>query len=104
MPYSSRRTRTASGCRWGSGTVPALAAWTRGVTEPHRHDQTYEIYLVARGHCVARIAGEPVRLGPGDMLVVEPGESHTFASNSEDYLHHVVQAPFVPGDKIQLRH
>ena len=33
------------------------------------------------------------------MLVVQPGESHTFVSSSEDYLHFVIQAPFVGGDK-----
>jgi hypothetical protein len=39
---------------------------------------------------------------PGDMLVVEPGESHTFVGSSPDYLHFVVQAPFVTGDKVDL--
>lgn len=31
----------------------------------------------------------------GAMLVVKPGEVHTFLASSEDYLHFVVQAPFV---------
>jgi mannose-6-phosphate isomerase-like protein (cupin superfamily) len=74
------------------------------VNQPHRHDQMSEIYLVARGESVARVAGESVRRGPGDMLVVEPGESHTFLSSSDDYLHLVVQAPFVPNDKTDLDH
>jgi hypothetical protein len=34
------------------------------------------------------------------MLVVEPGEVHTFTESSPDYFHFVVQAPFVKGDKI----
>jgi hypothetical protein len=29
----------------------------------------------------------------------EPGEVHTFVTSREDYLHVVVQAPFVAGDK-----
>jgi hypothetical protein len=33
------------------------------------------------------------------MLVVEPGERHTFIESAHDYLHFVVQAPFAPGDK-----
>jgi hypothetical protein len=33
------------------------------------------------------------------VLVVEPGEVHTFTASSEDYLHFVVQAPFVAGDR-----
>jgi mannose-6-phosphate isomerase-like protein (cupin superfamily) len=58
-----------------------------------------EIYLVARGEGVAEVSGQEIRLGVGDMLVVEPGESHTSVSSSEDYLHFVIQAPFVRGDK-----
>jgi hypothetical protein len=43
---------------------------------------------------------------PGDtgcpMLVVEPGTPHTFLNSSNDYLHFVVQAPFVTGGKVDL--
>ena len=59
----------------------------------------YEIYLVARGQSTAVVDGEAVPLLAGDLLVVEPGEEHTFVASSEDYLHFVVQAPFVVGDK-----
>jgi len=62
----------------------------------------YEIYLVARGESVADVAGRAVHLRAGDMLAVEPGEAHTFLSSSDDYLHFVVQAPFIEGDKINL--
>jgi mannose-6-phosphate isomerase-like protein (cupin superfamily) len=87
---------------WNSA-VPVAVGWAdRGVNHPHRHAQMNEIYLVARGDSVAVVAGETVRLGPGDMLVVEPGEGHTFVESSEDYLHFVVQAPFVGGDKVDL--
>jgi mannose-6-phosphate isomerase-like protein (cupin superfamily) len=61
-----------------------------------------EIYLVARGESVARVAGQEVVLSVGDMLVVERGESHTFISSSEDYLHFVIQTPFVGADKTAL--
>jgi mannose-6-phosphate isomerase-like protein (cupin superfamily) len=74
----------------------------RGVNETHRHDLMNEIYLVARGESVAEVAGQEVLLGVGDMLVVEPGEAHTFISSSKDYLHFVIQAPFVGADKIPL--
>lgn len=40
-----------------------------------------------------------VALTAGDLLVVEPGESHTFTASSDHYRHFVVQAPFVSGDK-----
>jgi mannose-6-phosphate isomerase-like protein (cupin superfamily) len=87
---------------WNS-SVPAAVGWAdRGVNWPHRHDQMYEIYLVARGTSVAVVDGREVPLAAGDMLVVEPGEAHTFVDSTADYLHFVVQAPFVAGDKVDL--
>jgi mannose-6-phosphate isomerase-like protein (cupin superfamily) len=87
---------------WNS-TVPVAVGWAdRGVNQPHRHDQMCEIYLVARGESVAVVAGRTIHLGPGNMLVVEPGEAHTFISSSDDYLHFVVQAPFFKGDKADV--
>jgi len=87
---------------WDS-SVPVAVGWAdRGVTDPHRHDQMNELYLVARGTSVVLVAGREVRLIAGDLLVVEPGEDHTFLSSSEDYLHFVIQAPFVAGDKVDL--
>ncbi|WP_123827101.1 hypothetical protein [Micromonospora globispora] len=43
-----------------------------------------------------------VPLAAGDMLLVEPGEPHTFLSSSPNYLHSVVQTPSVAGDKMDL--
>jgi len=85
---------------WDSG-LPVAVGWAdRGVNELHRHEVMNEVYLVARGESVAEVCGQEVRLGVGDMLVVEPGESHTFLSSSADYVHFVVQAPFLAGDKL----
>jgi mannose-6-phosphate isomerase-like protein (cupin superfamily) len=87
---------------WNSA-VPIPIGWaTVGVNDPHRHDHMYEIYLVARGQSTALVAGSRVQLGPGSVLVVEPGEDHTFVDSSADYFHFVVQAPFVQGDKVSL--
>ena len=85
---------------WNSD-VPVGIGWAdRGVDDPHRHDQMNEIYLVARGRSVAVVDGQRIELAAGGMLVVEPGEVHTFTESSPDYFHFVVQAPFVTGDKI----
>ena len=62
-----------------------------------------EIYLVARGTSLAEVDGQAVHLEVGDMLIVEPGEAHTFVRSSDDYLHFVIQTPFVEGDKVSLR-
>ncbi len=62
-------------------------------------EEMFEIYLVSKGTSMALVDGEEVPLQAGDMLVVEPGEVHTFTQSSPDYLHFVVQTPFVKDDK-----
>jgi mannose-6-phosphate isomerase-like protein (cupin superfamily) len=69
----------------------------------HYHAQMYEIYLVARGESVALVNDKRVTLKVGDMLAVAPGETHHFLTCSADYFHFVVQAPFVPGDKYNVK-
>lgn len=87
---------------WDSA-LPIAAGWAdRGVNHPHRHDQMYEVYFVARGESTAVVDGATIRLRAGDMLAVEPGEAHTFITNTDDYLHFVIQAPFVRGAKTDL--
>lgn len=71
-----------------------------GVNGPHRPDRMNEVCLVARGHSLAEVDGKRIRLQAGDMLVVEPGERHTFIESSHDYLHSFVQAPCTPGNKV----
>jgi mannose-6-phosphate isomerase-like protein (cupin superfamily) len=98
---------TENGKGWFVGpwmsAVPAAIGWAdQGVNELHRHDHMNEVYLVARGWSVAIVAGQTVRLTAGDMLLVEPGEEHTFVQSSPEYLHFVVQTPFVAGDKVCL--
>jgi mannose-6-phosphate isomerase-like protein (cupin superfamily) len=84
---------------WDSSVPVALGYADVGVDDRHVHDSMYEIYFVARGTSLAVVDGQPVELRIGDLLVVEPGESHTFTDSSDDYLHFVVQTPFVAGDK-----
>ena len=86
---------------WNSDVPVAVGFAHVGVDEPHAHDQMFEIYLVARGSSTAMVGAETVELRAGAVLVVEPGEVHKFTRSSDDYLHFVVQAPFVEGDKRQ---
>jgi len=62
----------------------------KGIDEPHVHSQITEIYLVARGTAEIRIEQDTIALAAGDMLVVEPGEAHTFLNSSTDYFHFVL--------------
>jgi quercetin dioxygenase-like cupin family protein len=84
---------------WNS-TVPAAVGYANtGIDIRHYHAEMYEIYLVAQGESVAIVNDQRVRLKAKDVLIVEPGEVHTFVESTDDYFHFVIQTPFVPGDK-----
>ena len=85
---------------WNCKVPIPIGYANEGVKEKHYHAQMYEVYLVARGNSLAIVGGKEVRLEPGYMLVVEPNEVHTFVSSSEDYLHYVINTPFVKNDKV----
>jgi len=79
---------------WDGGALGVSVGFANaGIDEPHVHERISEIYLVARGRSLVRVEQETVELGPGDVLVVEPGEAHTFLESSDDYFHFVVHAP-----------
>lgn len=80
--------------------LPFIGFANQGVDEPHYHRQLREVYLVARGSSTIVVDGTPIALGPGDVIVVEPGEVHTFSGSTPDYFHFVLHCPAVPGDKV----
>lgn len=84
---------------WNSAVPVPVGYAHSGLNERHYHEQMHEIYLVARGQCTAVVNGESIVLKAGQILVVEPGEIHTFSDSTDDYLHFVIQAPFLAGDK-----
>ncbi len=83
---------------WNAALTVAVGYATEGIDEPHLHASVTEIFLVARGWSEARIERETVRLAAGDILIVEPGEVHTFLASSPDYFHFVVHVPTLPPD------
>jgi mannose-6-phosphate isomerase-like protein (cupin superfamily) len=84
---------------WNSALPLSVGYANAGVDEPHLHLHIAEIYLVARGTAEMRVERETVHLAAGDMLVVEPGEAHTFLESSADYFHFVLHAPGLSGEK-----
>ena len=77
---------------WNSVLPIAVGYANRGIDEPHVHSQIMEIYLVARGTAEIRVERQTIRLSPGDVILVEPGEAHTFLSSSQDYFHFVLHS------------
>jgi len=86
---------------WDGDLGVSLGFATVGVDEPHLHTRVTEIYLVAKGASSVRVEAETLELTAGDMLIVDPGEAHTFLSSSQDYLHFVVHVPGLSGDEAQ---
>jgi quercetin dioxygenase-like cupin family protein len=84
---------------WNSDLPVSVGYANEGVNEPHVHTLITEIYLVARGTSIMWVEGEHIALEAGDMIVVEPGEGHTFLSNSADYFHFVVHVPGLAGEE-----
>ena len=83
---------------WNSSLDVSVGYANQGIDEPHVHTRITEIYLVARGTAEMRIEHETVILADGDMVVVEPGEAHTFLQGSAGYLHFVVHTPGLSGE------
>jgi mannose-6-phosphate isomerase-like protein (cupin superfamily) len=86
---------------WNSGLTVALGYANAGIDEPHLHERITEIYMVAQGNAAIRVERETMALQAGDVLVVEPGEAHTFLSSSPDYLHFVLHMPALSPAEIQ---
>ncbi|MEZ4659999.1 MAG: cupin domain-containing protein [Caldilineaceae bacterium] len=84
---------------WNSAVPAAVGYANEGINIEHFHTQMSEIYLVAQGESTAIVDGETMRLRARDVLVVEPGEVHTFTDSTPDYFHFRIQTPFVAGDK-----
>jgi quercetin dioxygenase-like cupin family protein len=84
---------------WNSAVPIPVGYANEAIDVNHYHAQMYEIYLIARGSSTAVVNGKPISLEAGSILVVEPGEVHTFKDSTADYLHFVIHTPFVQGDK-----
>ncbi len=84
---------------WNSKLDISIGYANEGINEAHFHEKMNEVYLIAKGSSVAVVNDRKIELAAGDILVVEPGEVHTFISSSPDYMHFVIHTPFVKDDK-----
>ncbi len=84
---------------WNSGLPISLGFANEGIDEPHLHRRMTEIYLMARGTAVMQVEDATVTLGPDEIIVIEPGEAHTFLSSSPDHFHFVIHVPGLQGDE-----
>lgn len=93
---------------WNVDLPISIGYANAGIDEPHLHQQITEIYLIARGAAELRVENRTVALSAGDMILIQPGEAHTFLSSSPDYLHYVLHVPRLPeeaarADKLSVK-
>ena len=86
---------------WNSNLEIAIGYANKGINEPHAHSEIKEIFLVASGTASIRIGQDTLELTRGDVLVVEPGEAHTFLSSSPDYFHFVIHTPGLTAERAE---
>lgn len=101
MRVEKNRTGMAKGWYagpWDSNLTVSVGGSRIGKDEPHFHRLMTEIYLIASGTATMRVEERTVLLEPGDVLIVEPGEAHTWLSASSDHFHFCIQTPGLVGD------
>lgn len=83
---------------WNSDLGLSLGYANEGIHEPHLHTALTEIYLIASGTSSLRVERSEIHLAKGDVIIIEPGEAHTFTHFSPDYFHFVIHTPGLSGD------
>jgi mannose-6-phosphate isomerase-like protein (cupin superfamily) len=87
---------------WNSNLDISVGFANKGVDEPHFHRRMTEIYLIACGTAEMRVETETIDLSQGQVILVEPGEAHTFLSCSPDHFHFVLQVPGLEGEEARF--
>jgi len=84
---------------WDGDLDLSVGYANEGVDDPHFHRRMQEIYLMARGTAEMRVEDQTVLIHEGEVIVIEPGEAHTFLSSSPDHFHFVIQYPGLHGEE-----
>lgn len=66
--------------------------------KPHYHEVIEEIYYVIAGSGMMSVDGRTRRIGPGDAVVILPGERHSVANDTDSELRLIVTCnpPWTP--------
>lgn len=71
-----------------SGYVPVIVQTIEKVydlswsMEPNRHD-FFEMVYVKKGDAIFEIAGTPINIGPNDIIIIKPRQTHKFVVKSQ---------------------
>jgi quercetin dioxygenase-like cupin family protein len=71
------------------GNLPHVPQVAEVVFEPgdiapaHIHEDMYELFYVSKGAGMLKVGGKVNKIEEGDVIIVEPGDSHEFLNNTE---------------------
>jgi mannose-6-phosphate isomerase-like protein (cupin superfamily) len=88
---------------FGDGSQPfQLKIVQPGEVNPvtHYHKTMHEYFFLLQGTAVILVDGNNYELGKGDLLVVEPGETHKLADYSPDMELLLLMPPPAANDKV----
>lgn len=68
----------------------------------HLHRNMAEYFLLVAGSMKISVAGQILEMEKGDLLMVEPGETHEVLDCSADALLLLLMPPPVTADKVEL--
>lgn len=73
---------------------------------PHLHRRSTETYVVVTGQGLLTVNGETSAVGPGTVVLMEPGDVHSVAQTGEDVLEFwaVSTPPWSVEDNIDAEH
>lgn len=84
---------------------PAMLVWVGpdGMELPphvHRHESEY--FRTLRGEVTLVVDGEHHNLGPGDDVTIEPGQTHYFRNDTDDYVAFYAETPWTRTIDVQF--
>lgn len=68
----------------------------------HLHQTMAEYFLMIAGTMKLSVAGQILEMSNGDLLLVEPGETHEVLTCSPEALLLLLMPPPLAGDKVEL--
>lgn len=82
---------TLAGPRDGSSASVFLEIWEPGGSQPlNSHADSAEIFVILSGRARAHSDEHVVDLGPGDVLILQPGSEHRIVNTSDEHRLHAL--------------
>ncbi|KGM09158.1 cupin domain-containing protein [Cellulomonas bogoriensis] len=82
-PEDTVRLAELAGPAHGTNASVFLEIWEPGGAQPvNSHEESAEVFIVLSGQAQAHSDDETVELGPGDVLVLQPGSEHRIFNTS----------------------